>query len=134
MSINLPQKDIIRYVNAFKELLNTFPIIPIGLVKQISQDASFAEYILRIGAILKRESMNPIIDVHSYVPQPDSEQTFLCGYFNLVQAVYFQFRGIADKAKECCEKTFMVIQKGLEQSPDDPNLNMMIWSYWLIYR
>ncbi|PTB40362.1 hypothetical protein M441DRAFT_459626 [Trichoderma asperellum CBS 433.97] len=75
----------------------------------LSQYAALPEYILRIGAILSGETIIPDIDGQSVEPQMNSEQPFVYIYFNLVKAV-------------------------LEKSPFEPDLDMAIWSYWLVHR
>lgn len=134
MRLRPPQQDFIRYLNAFKEFLDALPIIPIQLIIEVTQYAAFFEYILRVGAILSGDTIIPDVD-DQFVELPlDLKQPFIYVYFNLIKAVYFQFRGMTDKGKECCEKTFLAIHNILEQSPYDPDLDMVIWSYWLVHR
>lgn len=132
-TLNSPQ---LSYHDAFVEMLDTLPIMPKKLVTELSQKqfdtqcATFFGYILRTGAILLGDNRFPDIDVQSVEPQLESKEHIFYIYFNLVKAMYLHFRGITDQARECCEKTFMVINN----TKKSPTWKMVNWSYWLVHR
>lgn len=127
--------QLIHHATVFMQMLDTLPIMPKEMVMELSQRqfnaqcATFFEYISRIGAILSRDNSFPEINVQYVEPQLKQHSLYI--YFNLVKAMYLHFRGITDQARECCEKTFLVIKNNYKNSP---GWHMVIWSYWLVHR
>lgn len=137
MDHTLKPPQLSYHAAVFMQMLDTLPIMPKKLVVELSQRqfdaqcATFFGYILRTGAILSGDNSFPDINVQSTEPQLEFKNHLLYVYFNLVKAMYLHFRGITNQARECCEKTFMVINNSFEKSPA---WNMVIWSYWLVHR